>query len=68
MVSQRDSLLTATEAADFLGLSLATIRKMTTDKEFPVVHPTGKRAVRYRQRDLEDLVRMRSTPMRRAGT
>lgn len=52
-----ESLLTAEEAGRFLGLKTSTIRRMTYTRELPVVRPTGKRAVRYRLRDLEALLR-----------
>ena len=57
-------LITAEEAARFLGLKLSTIRRLTAQGGLPCVRPTGKRAVRYRLRDLEDLARLRSAPMR----
>ncbi len=60
----QDRLLTAKEAAELLGLELSTVRKLTYRRELPVVRPTGKRAVRYRLRDLQDLLRMRSQPVR----
>lgn len=59
-----DRLMTAREAAEYLGLKVATIRRLTCMRELPVVRPTGRRAVRYRLRDLEDLMRMRSQPAR----
>ena len=59
-------LITADEAARFLGLKLSTIRRLTAQGGLPCVRPTGKRAVRYRLRDLEDLARLRSAPMREA--
>ncbi len=59
-----EKLLKAEEAAQFLGLKVATIRRMTYTRELPVVRPTGKRAVRYRRSDLEALIRMRSLPAR----
>ena len=59
-------LITAEEAARFLGLKVSTIRRLTAQGGLPCVHPTGKRAVRYRLRDLEDLARLRSAPMREA--
>ena len=59
-----DRLLTAAEAGNFLGLKTSTVRRMTWTRELPCVHPTGKRAVRYRLSDLEALLRMRSQPMR----
>jgi excisionase family DNA binding protein len=57
-------LITAEEAARFLGLKVSTIRRLTAQGGLPCVRPTGKRAVRYRLRDLEDLARLRSAPMR----
>jgi excisionase family DNA binding protein len=62
-----DKLLTAEEAAAHMGLKVATIRRMTYMQELPCVHPTGKRAVRYRLSDLEALLRMRSQPARVGG-
>jgi len=62
-----DRLLTAEEAGRFLGLKTSTVRRMTYTKELPCVRPTGKRAVRYRMRDLEALLRMRTQPMRGGG-
>lgn len=62
-----DRLLTAEEAGRFLGLKTSTIRRMTYTRDLPCVRPTGKRAVRYRLRDLEALLRMRSQPMRTGG-
>ncbi len=61
-VDQQDRLLTAVEAAVFLGLRLATIRKLTYQRRLPVVRPTGRRAVRYRLSDLEKLVKERTQP------
>ena len=65
-----ERLLNAEEAATFLGLRVSTIRRLTYTRELPCVHPTGRRAVRYRLSDLEALLRMRSQPARadrRAG-
>lgn len=59
-----EKLLNAEEAGQFLGLKTSTIRRMTYTRELPCVHPTGKRAVRYRLSDLEALLRMRSQPAR----
>lgn len=59
-----DRLMTAGEAGLFLGLKTSTIRRLTWSGQLPVVRPTGRRAVRYRLRDLEALVRLRSEPMR----
>jgi len=55
-----EKLLRADEAAAFLGLKTSTIRRLTYTRELPCVHPTGRRAVRYRLSDLEALLRMRS--------
>ena len=63
-----DRLLTAGEAALFLGLKIATIRRMTYAGELPVVRPTGRRGVRFRYSDLNLLLRMRSQPMRSTAT
>ncbi len=63
-MSEMERLLNAEEVAKFLGLKVSTIRRLTYSRELPCVRPTGKRAVRYRLRDLEALVRMRSQPMR----
>lgn len=59
-----DRLLTAEEAAKFLGLRVSTIRRLTYTRQLPSVRPTGRRAVRYRVSDLQALVRMRTEPMR----
>lgn len=59
-----DELLTAEQAADLLGLKVATVRRMTNSRDLPCVRPTGKRCVRYSRSDLEALIRMRSQPMR----
>lgn len=59
-----DRMLTAEEAGKFLGLKTSTVRRMTYTRELPCVRPTGRRCVRYRLRDLEALLRMRSQPMR----
>ncbi len=64
MIETLDRLLTAEEAGKFLGLKTSTIRRLTHTKDLPCVRPTGRRAVRYRLRDLEALLRMRTQPMR----
>ena len=61
-----DRLLSAEEAGRYLGLKTSTVRRLTAAGELPVVRPTGRRAVRFRLRDLEELMRMRSAPMRAA--
>jgi len=48
MDKTQDRLLTPQQTADFLGLKVATVRRLTYTRELPVVRPTGKRAVRYR--------------------
>ena len=58
-----ERLLTADEAARHLGLKVSTLRRLTARGELPVVRPTGRRAVRFRLRDLLDLARMRTVPM-----
>jgi len=57
-------LLNAEEAGLVLGLKTSTVRRLTYTRDLPCVRPTGKRCVRYRRRDLEDLLRMRSQPAR----
>jgi excisionase family DNA binding protein len=64
-ISER--LLNAEEAAQFLGLKVSTIRRLTYMRELPCVHPTGRRAVRYRLSDLEALLRARTQPARVSG-
>ena len=61
-MEQQDRLLTAPEAAEFLGLRLATIRKLTYRRQLPVVRPTGRRTVRYRLSHLERLIKERTQP------
>ena len=63
MMSDAERLVNAEEAGRFMGLKIATIRRLTAAGELPVVRPTGRRAVRYRLRDLEELARMRSQPI-----
>jgi predicted DNA-binding transcriptional regulator AlpA len=59
-----EKLLNAEEAGHFLGLKTSTIRRLTYTRELPCVHPTGRRAVRYKVSDLAALLRMRSQPAR----
>jgi excisionase family DNA binding protein len=68
MIEVIDRLVSADEAGHILGLKPATVRRLTAMGELPSVRPTGRRAVRYRLRDLQDLVRMRSHPMRTPST
>lgn len=66
-MEELDRLLNAEEAGRVLGLKVSTIRRMTYTRELPAVRPTGKRAVRYRLRDLAAELRLRSQPVRTAG-
>lgn len=67
MIDDATRLLRAEEAGQLLGLTVATIRRMTAAGELPAVHPTGRRAVRYRLSDLEALLRVRTEgPMGRS--
>ena len=59
-------LLTAAEAAEFLGLKVSTIRRLTWARELPTVRPTGRRAVRYDVRALRALLQKRTRPAREA--
>ncbi len=67
MLELQDRLVTAEEAAQLLGLTVATVRRLTHTRELPVVRPTGRRAVRYRKSDLEALLQMRTQPARVKG-
>ena len=59
-----DKLVDANEAAELLGLKVSTIRRLTYEKRISCVRPTGRRCVRYRQSDLEALIRERHQPAR----
>jgi len=59
-----NDLMDAPAAARYMGLKVATIRKLCYERALPVVRPTGKRAIRFRRSDLEDLLRVRSQPAR----
>lgn len=50
------TLLRPEEAAQRLGLKVATIRKLIYLRRLPIVRPT-KRAVRIREDDVEALIR-----------
>jgi excisionase family DNA binding protein len=67
VVETNDKLLNWEEAAELLGLKPATVRRLTYTHELPCVRPTGKRCVRYRRKDLEALIRLRSQPLRVEG-
>ena len=49
-------LLTVREAADRLKLQPTTLWRMIWRRELPIVRPTGRRAVRIREADLEALI------------
>jgi len=59
-----ERLVDAEEAGKVLGLKPPTVRRLAAAHELPVVRPTGKRALRFRLRDLMDLMRLRTDPMR----
>ncbi len=62
-----DQLVNAEECAKMLGLKVATIRKMTYNRQLACVRPTGRRCVRYRVSDLLNLIRRRTQPERVGG-
>ena len=55
-------LLRVEEAAQLLGLQPATVRRMIREHRLPVVRPTGARAVRVREEDVEALIRVGYRP------
>jgi excisionase family DNA binding protein len=55
-------LLKVDEAAKLLGLQPATVRRMIREQRLPVVRPTGARAVRVREEDVEALIRIGYRP------
>lgn len=55
-------LLTAEEAATYLGIKLNTIQKWTCRHRLPVVR-LSRRAVRYDIRDLDRLIESRKDPV-----
>lgn len=67
--AQPDRLLTADAAALYLGIEVSTLRAWTSRRKVPVVKLLGGRSVRYRQSDLERLVKSWSRPaLRRSAT
>jgi len=50
-------LLRLDEVATRLGLKLATVRRMVREGRLATVRPTGRRAIRVREEDVEALVR-----------
>jgi excisionase family DNA binding protein len=57
------NLLTISEAADYLGLKVSTLRAWTLRRRIPYVK-LGLRAVRIRLSDLEALVEAGTVPAR----
>ena len=57
-------LLRVEEVADRLGLKTSTVRKLIYLRQIPIVRPT-KRAVRVREQDVEAIIRLGLTPVRR---
>lgn len=53
----RDKLLTCDEAAALLNLKPSTLRAWTSRRRIAFVKLAGGRAVRYRQSDLERLIK-----------
>ncbi len=54
-------LLRVEEAATLLGLQPVTVRRMIREGRLPLVRPTGFRAVRVREDDVEALTRVRAS-------
>ncbi len=53
---QQKELLSVKEAAEFLGLSVSTIRRYIYDRRLPAYKVAGERLVRIRREDLEALL------------
>ena len=60
-----EKLMRAEELAQALGLQVATVRRWTYERRLPCVR-IGKRAVRYRLRDVERVL-LRDEPARATG-
>jgi predicted site-specific integrase-resolvase len=60
-----EQLLRAGDLAQTLGLQVATVRRWTYERKIPCVR-IGKRAVRYRLRDVERVL-LRDEPARATG-
>ena len=56
MELEDDRLVDVVEAGRLLGLKPDTVRRLP---HLPVVRPTGRRAVRYRLSDVQELIRQR---------
>ncbi|HID85803.1 MAG TPA: DNA-binding protein [Anaerolineae bacterium] len=56
MERRRKELLSVREAADFLGLSVSTIRRYIRDGRLPAYRVAGERLLRIKRSDLEALL------------
>ena len=53
---EQKELFSVKEAAEFLGLSVSTIRRYIYDRRLPAYKVAGERLVRIRREDLEGLL------------
>lgn len=56
MEQEPKELLSVQEAADFLGLSVSTIRRYIRDGRLPAYRVAGERLLRIKRSDLEELL------------
>jgi len=56
MEQEPKELLSVQEAADFLGLSVSTIRRYIRDGRLPAYRVAGERLLRIKRSDLEKLL------------
>lgn len=56
MEQREKELFSVKEAADFLGLSVSTIRRYIYDRRLPAYRVAGERMLRIRRNDLEALL------------
>ena len=56
MEQEPKELLSVQEAADFLGLSVSTIRRYIRDGRLPAYRVAGERLLRIKRSDLEALL------------
>jgi prophage regulatory protein len=59
MGDRGEEMLTEPEVARLLGVSLSTVKRLRASGEGPPVIKVGKRAIRYRRRDVEAWLRRR---------
>jgi excisionase family DNA binding protein len=52
-----DVLLTARKVADRLAVKLCTVRRWTLRRKIPYIKLPGSRAVRFRESDIQELIR-----------